>query len=178
MPTCTIVTPHNREASAHTYVIRPTSPVSPQFLAELKPATCLILDSARRYIYERRNGLAALLGGVYVVSRYVNERLEKIYGVCVGAGWDVGAPAFADASNAHEAAMYTITELIAKLSEQILEETDVEGLTHELQSHSKSRAAIIRSSSSSPLPAQSKPPSDREPDAWSVLVSSLGGDGS
>ncbi|KAH7917190.1 hypothetical protein BV22DRAFT_1135612 [Leucogyrophana mollusca] len=55
--------------------------------------------------------------------------------------------------------------LIPTLSEQILEETDVENLTHELQSHSKSRAAIIRSSSSSPSPAQSKPPSDRESDA-------------
>ncbi|KAH7920033.1 hypothetical protein BV22DRAFT_1199197 [Leucogyrophana mollusca] len=135
-----------------------------------------MLDSARKYFYERRHGLVGLLGGGYVVSQYVNERLEEVKDKVVRErlARDNLRRRF---QHTHEDAVYTIMALIPTLSEQILEEMDVEGLTHELQSHSKSRAAIIRGSSS-PSPAQSEPPSDRESDAGSVSVSSLGGNGS
>lgn len=40
-----------------------------------------MLQSMRTYIYERRKGLAksaAFVGGVYLVQRYVTDRLEEL----------------------------------------------------------------------------------------------------
>ena len=41
----------------------------------------LMLDAARKYVYDRRRGLfetSAVVCGAYAVSRYVNDRLEEV----------------------------------------------------------------------------------------------------
>ena len=44
-------------------------------------ASAPMLDSVKKYVYERRGGLvktAAIVGGAYLVRGYVGERLEEV----------------------------------------------------------------------------------------------------
>ncbi|KAH7918595.1 hypothetical protein BV22DRAFT_1134466 [Leucogyrophana mollusca] len=124
-----------------------------------KPITAELLRTLT--IFTSTDWARILLGDGYVFSLYVNERLKEVKDkVAKNTSVRVVAPDSAGATKRHEDAMYTIMALIPTLSEQIAEELDVGGLTHEHQS-SESCAAIICTSSSPPFPARTELPSVR-----------------
>ncbi|KAG2348207.1 hypothetical protein BDR05DRAFT_980530 [Suillus weaverae] len=98
-----------------------------------------MFDAARKYVYDRRRGLfetSVFLCGAYAVSRYVNERLEEVKEKVVRrrAAREALRRRF---QSTHDDACFTIMALVPTLAEQILEEMDVESLTNELQSLSR-----------------------------------------
>ncbi|KAG1778302.1 Peroxin-3 [Suillus placidus] len=98
-----------------------------------------MFDAARKYVYDRRRGLfetSVVLCGAYAVSRYVNERLEEVKEKVVRrrAAREALRRRF---QSTHDDACFTIMALVPTLAEQILEEMDVESLTNELQSLSR-----------------------------------------
>ncbi|KAG1831685.1 Peroxin-3-domain-containing protein [Suillus subalutaceus] len=98
-----------------------------------------MFDTARKYVYDRRRGLfetSVVLCGAYTVSRYVNERLEEVKEKVV-RGRAAREALRRRFQSTHDDASFTIMALIPTLAEQILEEMDVESLTNELQSLSR-----------------------------------------
>lgn len=98
-----------------------------------------MFDTARKYVYDRRRGLfetSVVLCGAYAVSRYVNERLEEVKEKVV-RGRTAREALRRRFQSTHDDACFTIMALIPTLAEQILEEMDVESLTNELQSLSR-----------------------------------------
>ncbi|KAF8334407.1 Peroxin-3-domain-containing protein [Amanita rubescens] len=100
-----------------------------------------MLQSMRTYIYERRKGLAktaAFVGGVYLVQRYVTDRLEELK-VKLDQEKLAREALKRRFQTAQEDVSYTVLALLPTLAEQIMEGMDVESLTQELQARSKAR---------------------------------------
>ncbi|KAG1805787.1 Peroxin-3-domain-containing protein [Suillus subaureus] len=98
-----------------------------------------MFDAARKYVYDRRRGLfetSVVLCGAYAVSCYINERLEDAKEKVV-RGRAAREALRRRFQSSHDDACFTIMALIPTLAEQILEEMDVESLTNELQSLSR-----------------------------------------
>ncbi|KAG1722114.1 Peroxin-3-domain-containing protein [Suillus paluster] len=132
-----------------------------------------MFDAARKYVYDRRRGLfetSVVLCGAYAVNRYVNERLEEVKEKVVRerAAREALRRRF---QSTHDDACFTIMALVPTLAEQILEEMDVESLTDELQS--LSRTSRTRSRFQHPgSESEFSSVSDVHSDAGSASVSS------
>ncbi|KAG2138003.1 Peroxin-3-domain-containing protein, partial [Suillus clintonianus] len=137
-----------------------------------------MFDAARKYVYDRRRGLfetSVVFCGTYAVSRYVNERLEEAKEKVVRerAAQEALRRRF---QSTHDDACFTIMALVPTLAEQILEEMDVESLTNELQS--LSRTARPRSRFQQPeshSESEVSSASDVHSDAGSASLSSYSG---
>ncbi|KAG6832768.1 hypothetical protein H0H87_000421 [Tephrocybe sp. NHM501043] len=102
-----------------------------------------MLTGAKNFFYERRKGLTkatAIIGGAYAVRGYVRDRLEEVKDRLEQerTARDNLKRRF---KQTQENVSYTVLALIATLSDQVLSEMDVEGLTLELQNRSKARHA-------------------------------------
>lgn len=98
-----------------------------------------MFGAARKYVYDRRRGLfetSVVICGGYAISRYVNERLEEVKEKVV-RGRAAREALRRRFQSTHDDACFTIMALIPTLAEQILEDMDVESLTNELQSLSR-----------------------------------------
>ncbi|KAG2363067.1 Peroxin-3-domain-containing protein [Suillus spraguei] len=137
-----------------------------------------MFDTARKYVYDRRRGLfetSVVLCGAYAVSRYINERLEEVKEKVV-RGKAAREALRRRFQSTHDDACFTIMALVPTLAEQILEEMDVESLTDELQS--LSRTSHPRSRFQQPeLHSESEvsSASDVHSDAGSASISSYSG---
>ncbi|KII85718.1 hypothetical protein PLICRDRAFT_56925 [Plicaturopsis crispa FD-325 SS-3] len=120
-----------------------------------------MLESVKAYVYDRRGGLAkttGVIGGAYLVGRYVVERLEEVKEKVMEEKV-VRDNLRRRFQQNQEDVSYTIMALMPTLGRHILEEMDVEGVTNELQSRSRASKATssLRSRSISPSPlAQSQ----------------------
>ncbi|KAG1749450.1 Peroxin-3-domain-containing protein [Suillus lakei] len=137
-----------------------------------------MFDAARKYVYDRRRGLfetSVVFCGAYAVSRYVNERLEEVKEKVVKER--VAREALRRRfQSTHNDACFTIMALVPTLAEQILEEMDVESLTNELQSLSRTsrpRSRFQQQESHSESEVSSA--SDVHSDAGSASLSSCSG---
>ncbi|KAG2139109.1 Peroxin-3-domain-containing protein [Suillus bovinus] len=137
-----------------------------------------MFDAARKYVYNRRRGLfetSVVLCGAYAVSRYVNERLEEVKEKVVRERTAREALRRRFQST-HDDACFTIMALIPTLAEQILEEMDVESLTNELQSLSRtSRPRPRFQHPESHSESEVSLASDMHSDAGSMSLSSYSG---
>ncbi|RDB15472.1 Peroxisomal biogenesis factor 3 [Hypsizygus marmoreus] len=100
-----------------------------------------MLRSVKTFVSERRKGLgkaAAVVGGVYFVRGYIRDRLEEVKDRLEQerAARDNLKRRF---KQTQEDVDFTVLALLQTLSEQIIDEMDVEGLTQELQHRSKAR---------------------------------------
>ncbi|KAF8153378.1 Peroxin-3-domain-containing protein [Crassisporium funariophilum] len=118
-----------------------------------------MLESVKGLVYHRRQGISKVVGfagAFYLAKRYLNERLEEVKDKLEqeSAARDSLRRRFLQTQ---EDVSYTILALLPTLSEQILEQMDVEALTQELQTRSRARRQQI-----SPHPQQlqfQRPPS-------------------
>ncbi|KAG6909816.1 hypothetical protein DXG01_015309 [Tephrocybe rancida] len=109
----------------------------------LTPTYVAMLTGAKNFLYDRKQGLAkvtAIVGGAYAVRGYVRNRLEEVKDRLEQerAARDNLKRRF---NQTQDNVSYAVLTLIQTLSEQILTEMDVEGLTLELQTRSKARQA-------------------------------------
>lgn len=129
-------------------------------------------------MYDRRRGLfetSVVLCGAYAVSRYINERLEEAKEKVV-RGKAAREALRRRFQSTHDDACFTIMALVPTLAEQILEEMDVESLTNELQS--LSRTSRPRSRLQQPehhSESEVSSVSDVRSDAGSASISSYSG---
>ncbi|KAI5829366.1 hypothetical protein K523DRAFT_416812 [Schizophyllum commune Tattone D] len=94
-----------------------------------------MLDSVKKYVYERRRGLvkaAAIVGGAYLVRGYVGERLEEVKTRLEQQRAAEEGLRRRFRQN-QEDVSYTVMALLPTLADQILTGMDVEALTRELQ---------------------------------------------
>ncbi|KAG9310100.1 Peroxin-3-domain-containing protein [Chiua virens] len=142
-----------------------------------------MFDTIQRYVHKRRSAFiqsATFLCGSYILTAYVNERLEETKDKMVREklARDNLRRRF---QSTHDDVCFTIMALIPTLASQILEDMDVEALTNELQSisrASRSRTLLplqnqLRSQSVSDVSSVS----DVHSDAGSVSFSSYSGSG-
>ncbi|KIJ28565.1 hypothetical protein M422DRAFT_235620 [Sphaerobolus stellatus SS14] len=104
---------------------------------------------ARNYVYDRRKGLATTVGFVgacYLAGKYVLERLEEIRAQVVQDKTARENLRRRFQQN-QEDCSYTILALVPTLGDRILEEMNVESVTHELQMQSKAAKARLQGSS-------------------------------
>jgi len=119
-------------------------------------------------------------GGVYLVGHYISERLEEVKERVMQErlardkwvqiflfsrrmkwfNWVTAYSLRRRFQQNKEDVSYTILALIPTLSEQILEEMDVEGLTLELQTKSRASKSAKTPLSSSEIPRPRPPPSE------------------
>ncbi|KAF8816113.1 hypothetical protein BYT27DRAFT_7209030 [Phlegmacium glaucopus] len=100
-----------------------------------------MLESVKGYIYQRRHGITTavtFVGGFYLAKHYIQDRLEevKVKLEQERAARDSLKRRF---QQTQEDVSYTILALIPTLSEQILDQMNIEALTQELQNMSKAR---------------------------------------
>lgn len=120
-----------------------------------------MLDSVKGYIYERRNGITTavtFVGGFYLAKHYIQDRLDEVkvkleQERAAQDRYDNTYVPYPKAYNpipsslrrrfqqTQEDVSYTISALIPTLSEQVLDQMDIEALTQELQNRSKARNA-------------------------------------
>ncbi|EIW79531.1 hypothetical protein CONPUDRAFT_90911 [Coniophora puteana RWD-64-598 SS2] len=109
-----------------------------------------MLDRVRNYVYERRGrivGAAGVLGGAYVVSGYVSDRIGEMKS---GMVRERGARETLRRRfrQTRDDASYTATALMPSLADQLLAELDVDALTAELQARARKRPPISESAPS------------------------------
>ena len=116
-----------------------------------------MLESVKGYIHERRNGLTTavtFVGGLYLAKHYIQDRLDEVkakleqeraaqdrYDIHILEEIYILIPPSLRRrfQQTQEDVSYTILALIPTLSEQILNQMNIEALTQELQSRSKSQ---------------------------------------
>jgi peroxin-3 len=122
-----------------------------------------MLESVRGYIYERRNGLTTavtFVGGLYLAKHYIQDRLDEfkvkleqeraaqdrydIHLLSKEIYIQIISSLRRRFQQTQEDVSYTILALIPTLSEQILDQMNIEALTQELQTRSIARNAAKR----------------------------------
>lgn len=123
-----------------------------------------MLESVKGYIYERRDGLTTavtFVGGFYLAKHYIQDRLGEVkvkleQERAAQDRYDIHIYTYSKAYNpipsslrrrfqqTQEDVSYTISALIPTLSEQVLDQMNIEALTQELQNRSKARNAARR----------------------------------
>ena len=123
-----------------------------------------MLESVKGYIYERRNGLTTVVtfvGGFYLAKHYIRDRLDEVkvkleQERAAQDRYDIHIYTYSKAydpipsslrrrfQQTQEDVSYTISALIPTLSEQILDQMNIEALTQELQNKSKARNSARR----------------------------------
>ncbi|KAF8624723.1 hypothetical protein AX17_007054 [Amanita inopinata Kibby_2008] len=102
-----------------------------------------MLQSVKTYVYDRRKGLsqtAGFVGGIYLVRRYVNDRLEELK-VKMEQERLARENLRRRFQTAQDDVSYTVLALLPTLADQIMQGMDVESVTQELQSRSKARTS-------------------------------------
>ncbi|KAF8554544.1 hypothetical protein OG21DRAFT_1051916 [Imleria badia] len=112
-----------------------------------------MLDALQRYLHKRRGGIiqsAAFICGSYAISTHVSKRLEEVKDKMIRS--KVARDNFRRRfQSTHDDVCFTIMALIPTLASQILEDMDVEALTNELQSISRtSRSRTLQPSQNQP----------------------------
>ncbi|OBZ77019.1 Peroxisomal biogenesis factor 3 [Grifola frondosa] len=98
-----------------------------------------MLHALAKYFHERRRGLtraASYVGGVYLIGRYVADRLEDVRNKVIQDRLARENLRRRFEQNQQDVA-FTIMALLPTLGTHILQDMDVEGVTHELQSFSR-----------------------------------------
>ncbi|KAF8068610.1 Peroxin-3 [Lyophyllum atratum] len=132
-----------------------------------------MLTSVRSFVSERRKGLskaAVIVGGAYIVRSYVRDRLEE-----VKDRLEQERMARENLKRrfrgTQDNVSYTVMALIQTLSDRVLSEMDVEGLTAELQSRSRARLESARRERAPSSVGSSVEVVDARSDAGSGVVS-------
>ncbi|THH26408.1 hypothetical protein EUX98_g7781 [Antrodiella citrinella] len=104
-----------------------------------------MLYSLGAYLYERRRGItkvAGYVGGTLAVSRYVAEKLGEVRDTMVQDRLARDNLRRRFEQNSQDIS-FTIMALLPTLGQHILDGMDVEGVTQELQSYSKSSQRVV-----------------------------------
>ena len=129
-----------------------------------------MLESVKGYVYERRNGLTTavtFVGGFYLARHYIQDRLDEVkvkleQERAAQDRYDIHIYTYSKVYNpipsslrrrfqqTQEDVSYTIFALIPTLSEQILDQMNIEVLTQELHNRSIARNAARRQHQAEP----------------------------